>query len=188
MASKSDYNKKYNEKESPYPVRLGELKPKLQQEAFEKDTSIHSLLKDIVSKHYQEEIDNPYAIEERVKKAREKMQAELDRIKSSATRFIEVHEKILSAKGSGFLISSQEIPDLQPDIEAAVKSIKEKIEIRIEELRKELLSRNGVDLIAFSEREIPLLKPDIDSAVQPLRKKIATKVEKLRQELQMTGS
>jgi hypothetical protein len=191
MTNKSDYNKQYYEKESPYPVRLGELKPKLQSEAFEKETSMHSLLKDIVHKHYyaDEEIVNPEQISEMVRKVKEKMEIELARIRNSGAQVIEMHEKLLTHDGSDFLVFSyKERPELKPDIDSAVKLIKEKIEVRIEELKKELLARNGVDLIAFSQREIPSLKHDIDYAAQSIRRKLKAKVEKLREELQMTGS
>lgn len=53
MSDKSDYNKRYYSKYTPYPVRLGELKPKLQMEAFEKDTSIPKLLREIVSDYFE---------------------------------------------------------------------------------------------------------------------------------------
>jgi hypothetical protein len=52
MANKADYNKRYYQTHNPYPVRLGELKPKLQMEAFEKDTSIPQLLRKIVSEYF----------------------------------------------------------------------------------------------------------------------------------------
>lgn len=183
MANRTECNKQYYENNKPYPVRLGDLKNKLQQEAFEKDTSIHSVLKSIVQGYYEDEI-NPSSISERIKKAKEKMEAELARIKNSGTQLIQTHEKLLSYKGSDFLASLyKEMPELKPDIDLAVKSIKEIVEIRIEELRKELLSRNGVDLIIFSEKEIPLLKPDIDLAIKSVRNKIETKVERLKKEL-----
>lgn len=191
MTNKSDYNKQYYEKESPYPVRLGELKPKLQSEAFEKETSMHSLLKDIVHKHYyaDEEIINPEQISEMVRKVKEKMEIELARIRNSGTHLIEMHKKLLSHEGSDFLVSSyKETPELKADIDSVVKSIKQKIEIRIEELKEELLSRNGIDLITVSQREIPSLKHDIDNAAQFIRRKIETKIERMEEQLQMTGS
>lgn len=52
MANKTDYNKQYYEKQKPYPVRLGDLKRKLQIEAFEKDKSMHAVLKNIVSDYF----------------------------------------------------------------------------------------------------------------------------------------
>jgi hypothetical protein len=55
MTSKTDYNKHYYAKEKPYPVRLGEYKRRLQIEAFEKDKSMHALLKEIVVKHFDKE-------------------------------------------------------------------------------------------------------------------------------------
>lgn len=53
MSDKAEYNKKYYEANKPYPVRLGELKAKLQQEAFEEDKSIHYRLKKIVSDYFE---------------------------------------------------------------------------------------------------------------------------------------
>jgi hypothetical protein len=52
MTDKTEYNKRYYEKEKPYPLRLGELKRKVQIEAFEKDKSMHAVLKDIVREHF----------------------------------------------------------------------------------------------------------------------------------------
>lgn len=49
---KSEYNRKYYAKNNPYPIRLGELKLKLQIEAFEKNQTIPVVLKDILNEHF----------------------------------------------------------------------------------------------------------------------------------------
>ena len=186
MSSKTDANKQYYQANKPYPIRLGELKPKIQAEAFDTDKSMHDVLINIVEQHYKEEkIDNPYAIKEMAQKAKEKMEAELDRIKNYGLRLIDIHEKILSYSGSHFLLSSyKEIPELKPDIDLAVKSIKEKFEIRINKLREEILSRDGIDMITFSEKELQALNTEIiNSSAQSVRKKVETKVEELKKEL-----
>ena len=51
--SKHEYNKKYYQANKPYPIRLGDLKTKLQQEAFETDKSLHEVLKKIVKEHFE---------------------------------------------------------------------------------------------------------------------------------------
>lgn len=48
MSSKTDANKQYYRANKPYPIRLGDLKPKLQMEAFEQDKSMHDVLRNIV--------------------------------------------------------------------------------------------------------------------------------------------
>ena len=53
MSSKTDCNKKYYHRNNPYPIRLGDLKSKLQMEAFEQDKSIHYLLRKIVSEYFE---------------------------------------------------------------------------------------------------------------------------------------
>ncbi len=52
MSSKADYNRKYYEQNTPYPIRLGELKRQLQKEAFELDTSIPERIRSIISGYY----------------------------------------------------------------------------------------------------------------------------------------
>lgn len=52
MSSKTDANKQYYRANKPYPIRLGELKMKLQIEAFETDRSLHGVLKDIVKEYF----------------------------------------------------------------------------------------------------------------------------------------
>ena len=185
MSSKTDANKQYYQANKPYPIRLGDLKSKIQAEAFETDRSMHDVLKKIVEQHYEEEkITDPYAIKEMAKKAKEKMESELNRIKKYGTQFIDLHEKILSHDGSSFLLSSyKEMPELKPEIDLAVKSIKEKFEIRINKLKEEVLCRDGIDLVVFSEKEIQALNKDINSSVQPIRKKVEMRVEELKKEL-----
>ena len=51
--SKSESNKEYYSKNTPYPIRLGELKPKLQEEAFEKNSSVHGRIIDILNNHFE---------------------------------------------------------------------------------------------------------------------------------------
>jgi len=52
--TKSEYNKKYYQANKPYPIRLGDLKSKLQQDAFENDKSIPDVLRKIVSDYYDQ--------------------------------------------------------------------------------------------------------------------------------------
>lgn len=186
MSSKTEANKQYYQANKPYPIRLGDLKPKIQKEAFETDKSMHDVLRNIVEQHYQEDqIANPYAIKEMAKKAKEKLEAELNRIKCYGTKFIDRHEKLLSYSGSEFLLSSyKEIPELKPDIDLAVNAIKEKFEVRINKLREEVLARDGIEMITFSEKELQALNTDIiNYSVQSVRKKVEKKVEELKKEL-----
>lgn len=53
MSDKTDCNKKYYRRNNPYPIRLGELKPKLQMEAFETDKSMHDVLINIVKDFFE---------------------------------------------------------------------------------------------------------------------------------------
>lgn len=186
MIDKSDVNKQYYQANKPYPIRLGDLKPKIQAEAFETDQSMHEVLRKIVEKHYEKEsvCISSNSICEMARKAKEKMEDELRRIKTFGAKTVELHEKILSCNGSDFLTSSyKEMPELKTDIDLIAKSIKEKIEIIIDQLREEALSRNGIDLIVFSEKEIPALKTYINPAVQSVRKKVEKKVTDLKKEL-----
>ena len=50
--SKSEYNRRYYAANKPYPIRLGELKIKLQQDAFENDKSIPDVLRKIVKEYF----------------------------------------------------------------------------------------------------------------------------------------
>lgn len=52
MSDKTECNKKYYHANKPYPIRLGDLKLKLQIEAFETDKSMHDVLRNIVKEHY----------------------------------------------------------------------------------------------------------------------------------------
>lgn len=53
MGNKSEYNKNYYRANNPYPVRLGCLKTKLQEEAFEMSSSIPERIRDIISSYYE---------------------------------------------------------------------------------------------------------------------------------------
>jgi len=52
MSSKAEYNKKYYEQNTPYPIRLGELKRLLQKEAFELGSTIPERIKSIIGGYY----------------------------------------------------------------------------------------------------------------------------------------
>lgn len=51
--SRSEYNKRYYEANTPYPVRLGDLKDDLQADAFKQSTSIAEVLRNVLKKHYR---------------------------------------------------------------------------------------------------------------------------------------
>ena len=52
MSNKADSNKKYYQQNTPYPIRLGDLKTQLQKEAFELNTSIHDRIIHIIDGYY----------------------------------------------------------------------------------------------------------------------------------------
>lgn len=52
MSSKSEYDKKFYQKNHPYPIRLGELKAKLKIEAFENNECISDTTRRILNNHF----------------------------------------------------------------------------------------------------------------------------------------
>lgn len=56
---RSEYNKKYYRANNPYPIRLGDLKMKLQTEAYEKNQTIPIVLKGILNEHFDKNEGKP---------------------------------------------------------------------------------------------------------------------------------
>lgn len=61
--NRSDYNKEYYKKNNPYPIRLGDLRDKLQKQAFAEDKTMPDVIKEILNRHFDEKSLKPFTNE-----------------------------------------------------------------------------------------------------------------------------